>query len=156
MDYKKLSRYPAITPETVSAPKRRRGRPSLAVSTDTFNSLLVISQDNIYGLYMRGVIDGSTILAFRDAMFTAIGHQPEILRLHLTGITDISDIGVNHLLTTARVAAIMHVKLDVVLVGALKTMMEESGLLELIKSPSISVEAPPEAILHPAQIRKAA
>lgn len=156
MDYKKLSSYSATTPETSRVLRRRRGRPSLAVSRDTFYSLLVVSQENIYALHLRGVIDGSTILAFRDAMFTAIGRQPEMLRLHMTGITDISDIGVNHLLTAARVAAIMHVKLDVIVVGAIKMMMEESGLLQLVMSPPITFEAPPEAILHPVQIRKAA
>ena len=95
VDYKKLGSYAVSSPEPAPIKKRRRGRPSLHVSEDAFKSLLIASRDGIYELHICGVIDGTTVLAFREVMFSAIGRRPRILRLMLNDIDDISDVGIS-------------------------------------------------------------
>jgi anti-anti-sigma regulatory factor len=156
VDYKKLGSYAVSTPEPAPIKKRRRGRPSLHVSEDTFKSLLIASRDGLYELHIRGVIDGTTVLAFREVMFSAIGRQPRILRLMLNEIDDISDVGISNLVTTARVAAMMQVGIEVVATGRVHDILSTSGLLELIQHPVISVTAPVRSLEEPVPMRRAA
>ena len=142
MDYKKLGSYAVSTPEPAPIKKRRRGRPSLHVSEDAFKSLMIASRDGLYELHIRGVIDGTTVLAFREVMFSAIGRQPRVLRLMLSEIDDISDVGISNLVTTARVAAMMQVGIEVVATGRVHDILSSSGLLDLIQHPVVSVTAP--------------
>jgi anti-anti-sigma regulatory factor len=93
-------------------------------------------------LHIRGVIDGTTVLAFREVMFSAIGRQPRVLRLMLSEIDDISDVGISNLVTTARVAAMMQVGIEVVATGRVHDILSSSGLLDLIQHPVVSVTAP--------------
>lgn len=139
MDYKKLGSYAVSSSEPAPIRKRRRGRPSLQVSEDAFKSLLIASRDGLYELHIRGVIDGTTVLAFREVMFSAIGRQPRVLRLMLNDIDDISDVGISNLVTTARVAAMMQVGIEVVAVGRIYDMLSSSGLLDLIQHPAVAV-----------------
>jgi anti-anti-sigma regulatory factor len=156
VDYKKLGSYAVSSPEPAPIKKRRRGRPSLHVSEDAFKSLLIASRDGIYELHIRGVIDGTTVLAFREVMFSAIGRQPRILRLMLNDIDDISDVGISNLVTTARVAAMMQVGIEVVAIGRVHEMMSTSGLLELIQHPAVSVTSPARESVEAVPLRRAA
>ena len=156
VDYKKLGSYAVSSPEPAPIKKRRRGRPSLHVSEDAFKSLLIASRDGIYELHIRGVIDGTTVLAFREVMFSAIGRQPRILRLMLSDIDDISDVGISNLVTTARVAAMMQVGIEVVAIGRVHEMMSTSGLLDLIQHPAVSVTSPARESVEAVPLRRAA
>lgn len=156
VDYKKLGSYAVSSPEPAPIKKRRRGRPSLHVSEDAFKSLLIASRDGIYELHIRGVIDGTTVLAFREVMFSAIGRQPRILRLMLNDIDDISDVGINNLVTTARVAAMMQVGIEVVAIGRVHEMMATSGLLDLIQHPAVTVTSPARESVEAVPLRRAA
>lgn len=156
VDYKKLGAYAVSSPEPAPIKKRRRGRPSLHVSEDAFKSLLIASRDGIYELHIRGVIDGTTVLAFREVMFSAIGRQPRILRLMLSDIDDISDVGISNLVTTARVAAMMQVGIEVVAIGRVHEMMSTSGLLDLIQHPAVTVTSPARESVEAAPLRRAA
>lgn len=156
VDYKKLGSFAVSPSEPATVRKRRRGRPSLQVSEDSFKSLLIASRDGLYELHIRGVIDGTTVLAFREVMFSAIGRQPRVLRLMLNEIDDISDVGISNLVTTARVAAMMQVGIEVVATGRVHDMLSTSGLLDLIQNPSITVKAPVQSVDEVIQIRKAA
>ena len=126
------------------------------VSEDAFKSLLIASRDGIYELHIRGVIDGTTVLAFREAMFSAIGRQPRILRLMLNDIDDISDVGISNLVTTARVAAMMQVGIEVVAIGRVHEMMSTSGLLDLIQHPAVTVTSPARESVEAVPLRRAA
>jgi len=156
VDYKKLGSYAVSSPEPAPIIRRRRGRPSLHVSEDSFKSLLIASQDGIYELHIRGVIDGTTVLAFREVMFSAIGRQPRVLRLMLNDIDDISDVGISNLVTTARVAAMMQVGIEVVAIGRVHDMLSTSGLLELIQHPVVSVTAAVRETAGAIPLRRAA
>ncbi len=156
VDYKKLGSYAVSSPEPAPIKKRRRGRPSLHVSEDAFKSLLIASRDGIYELHIRGVIDGTTVLAFREVMFSAIGRQPRILRLMLNDIDDISDVGISNLVTTARVAAMMQVGIEVVAIGRVHEMMATSGLLDLIQHPAVTVTSPARESAEAVPLRRAA
>jgi len=156
VDYKKLGSYAVSSPEPAPIKKRRRGRPSLHVSEDAFKSLLIASRDGIYELHIRGVIDGTTVLAFREVMFSAIGRKPRILRLMLNDIDDISDVGISNLVTTARVAAMMQVGIEVVAIGRVHEMMSTSGLLDLIQHPAVSVTSPARESVEAVPLRRAA
>jgi len=156
VDYKKLGSYAVSSPEPAPIKKRRRGRPSLHVSEDAFKSLLIASRDGIYELHIRGVIDGTTVLAFREVMFSAIGRQPRILRLMLNDIDDISDVGISNLVTTARVAAMMQVGIEVVAIGRVHEMMSTSGLLDLIQDPAVRVTSPARESVEAVPLRRAA
>ncbi len=156
VDYKKLGSYAVSSPEPAPIRKRRRGRPSLQVSEDSFKSLLIASRDGLYELHIRGVIDGTTVLAFREVMFSAIGRQPRVLRLMLNEIDDISDVGISNLVTTARVAAMMQVGIEVVATGRVHDMLSTSGLLDLIQKPSVQVTAPERTIEEAVPLRRAA
>jgi len=156
VDYKKLGSYAVSSPEPAPIKKRRRGRPSLHVSEDAFKSLLIASRDGIYELHIRGVIDGTTVLAFREVMFSAIGRQPRILRLMLNDIDDISDVGISNLVTTARVAAMMQVGIEVVAIGRVHEMMSTSGLLDLIQRPAVTVTSPARESVEAVPVRRAA
>lgn len=156
VDYKKLGSYAVSSPEPAPIKKRRRGRPSLHVSEDAFKSLLIASRDGIYELHIRGVIDGTTVLAFREVMFSAIGRQPRILRLMLSDIDDISDVGISNLVTTARVAAMMQVGIEVVAIGRVHEMMSTSGLLDLIQHPAVTVTSPARGSVEAVPLRRAA
>ncbi|MFZ4781969.1 MAG: STAS domain-containing protein [Armatimonadaceae bacterium] len=126
------------------------------VSEDAFKSLLIASRDGIYELHIRGVIDGTTVLAFREVMFSAIGRQPRILRLMLNDIDDISDVGISNLVTTARVAAMMQVGIEVVAIGRVHEMMSTSGLLDLIQHPAVTVTSPARESVEAVPLRRAA
>jgi anti-anti-sigma factor len=128
----------------------------LHVSEDAFKSLLIASRDGIYELHIRGVIDGTTVLAFREVMFSAIGRQPRILRLMLNDIDDISDVGISNLVTTARVAAMMQVGIEVVAIGRVHEMMSTSGLLDLIQHPAVTVTSPARESVEAVPLRRAA
>jgi anti-anti-sigma regulatory factor len=156
VDYKKLGSYAVSSPEPAPIKKRRRGRPSLHVSEDAFKSLLIASRDGIYELHIRGVIDGTTVLAFREVMFSAIGRQPRILRLMLNDIDDISDVGISNLVTTARVAAMMQVGIEVVAIGRVHEMMSTSGLLDLIQHPAVTVTSAARESVEAVPLRRAA
>ena len=156
VDYKKLGSYAVSSPEPAPIKKRRRGRPSLHVSEDAFKSLLIASRDGIYELHIRGVIDGTTVLAFREVMFSAIGRQPRILRLMLSDIDDISDVGISNLVTTARVAAMMQVGIEVFAIGRVHEMMSTSGLLDLIQHPAVTVTSPARESVEAVPLRRAA
>ena len=156
VDYKKLGSYAVSSPDPAPIKKRRRGRPSLHVSEDAFKSLLIASRDGIYELHIRGVIDGTTVLAFREVMFSAIGRQPRILRLMLSDIDDISDVGISNLVTTARVAAMMQVGIEVVAIGRVHEMMSTSGLLDLIQHPAVTVTSPARESVEAVPLRRAA
>lgn len=156
VDYKKLGSYAVSSPEPAPIKKRRRGRPSLHVSEDAFKSLLIASRDGIYELHIRGVIDGTTVLAFREVMFSAIGRRPRILRLMLNDIDDISDVGISNLVTTARVAAMMQVGIEVVAIGRAHEMMSTSGLLDLIQHPAVTVTSPARESVEAVPLRRAA
>lgn len=156
VDYKKLGSYAVSSPEPAPIKKRRRGRPSLHVSEDAFKSLLIASRDGIYELHIRGVIDGTTVLAFREVMFSAIGRQPRILRLMLNDIDDISDVGISNLVTTARVAAMMQVGIEVVAIGRVHEMMSTSGLLDLIQHPAVTVTSPARESVEAVPLPRAA
>ena len=156
VDYKKLGSYAVSTPEPAAIKKRRRGRPSLHVPEDAFKSLLIASRDGLYELHIRGVIDGTTVLAFREVMFSAIGRQPRVLRLMLDEIDDISDVGISNLVTTARVAAMMQVGIEVVAAGRVHEILSTSGLLDLIQHPTVSVTAPVRSFEEVVPIRRAA
>ena len=156
VDYKKLGSYAVSSPDPAPIKKRRRGRPSLHVSEDAFKSLLIASRDSIYELHIRGVIDGTTVLAFREVMFSAIGRQPRILRLMLSDIDDISDVGISNLVTTARVAAMMQVGIEVVAIGRVHEMMSTSGLLDLIQHPAVTVTSPARESVEAVPLRRAA
>jgi anti-anti-sigma regulatory factor len=156
VDYKKLGSYAVSSPEPAPIKKRRRGRPSLQVSEDTFKSLLIASRDGLYELHIRGVIDGTTVLAFREVMFSAIGRQPRVLRLMLNEIDDISDVGISNLVTTARVAAMMQVGIEVIATGRVYDMLSTSGLLDLIQHPSVAVTTPIRTVEEVAPLRRAA
>jgi len=156
VDYKKLGSYAVSSPEPAPIRKRRRGRPSLHVSEETFKSLLIASRDGIYELHIRGVIDGTTVLAFREVMFSAIGRQPRVLRLMLNEIIDISDVGISNLVTTARVAAMMQVGIEVVAMGHVQDMLSTSGLLELIQHPAVTIRSPARESVDTVPLRRAA
>ena len=156
VDYKKLGSYAVSSPEPAPIKKRRRGRPSLQVSEDSFKSLLIASRDGLYELHIRGVIDGTTVLAFREVMFSAIGRQPRVLRLMLNEIDDISDVGISNLVTTARVAAMMQVGIEVIATGRVHDMLSTSGLLDLIQHPSVAVTTPIRTVEEVAPLRRAA
>ena len=126
------------------------------VSEDAFKSLLIASRDGIYELHIRGVIDGTTVLAFREVMFSAIGRQPRILRLMLNDIDDISDVGISNLVTTARVAAMMQVGIEVVAIGRVHEMMSTSGLLDLIQHPAVTVTSPARESVEAVPLPRAA
>jgi len=89
-------------------------------------------------------------------MFSAIGRQPRILRLMLNDIDDISDVGISNLVTTARVAAMMQVGIEVVAIGRVHEMMSTSGLLDLIQRPAVTVTSPARESVEAVPLRRAA
>ena len=89
-------------------------------------------------------------------MFSAIGRQPRVLRLMLNEIIDISDVGISNLVTTARVAAMMQVGIEVVAMGHVQDILSTSGLLDLIQHPAVTITSPARESVDTVPLRRAA
>ena len=74
----------------------------------------------------------------------------------LNDIVDISDVGISNLVTTARVAAMMQVGIEVVSTGRVHDMLSTSGLLDLIQHPSVTVTTPVRTSEEAVPLRRAA
>ena len=70
--------------------------------------------------------------------------------------TTISDVGISNLVTTARVAAMMQVGIEVVAIGRVHEMMSTSGLLDLIEYPAVTVTSPARESVEAVPLRRAA
>jgi ABC-type transporter Mla MlaB component len=79
-------------------------------------------------LVMSGTLDLSTVLPFRDAVFTAIGAKPPHLVVDMTRIKNVDVAGISALVTAGRVAKLMKVSFSVLPSSSLKVLMEETRM----------------------------
>ncbi len=79
-------------------------------------------------LRVSGTLDLSTVLAFRDAVFTAIGKKPLDLFVDVTGLRDADISGISALVTAGRVARLMKVPFAVSPSPFLKPLLEDAGI----------------------------
>jgi anti-anti-sigma factor len=83
-------------------------------------------------LHVYGLLDLTTILPFRDALFTALGERPAHIELDLTGIRGFDAAGVSTLTTVMRVAATVRVPIQIVPSPELRDLLEETRLSRVL------------------------
>ena len=88
-------------------------------------------------------LDLSTVLPFREAVFAVLGARPSSLLLELSGVSTIDSTGVSALLTIVRVAGMVNVPVRVIPSGALRTVLEATGLHLQVPLLLVGVEATP-------------
>ncbi|MES2464876.1 MAG: STAS domain-containing protein [Armatimonadota bacterium] len=96
--------------------------PELRVHQDTDGSGRVTLQ-------VSGILDISTVLPFRDTVFTAIGNKPLHLTVDATRLRDMDVAGVSALVTARRVAQLMKVPFTVMPSPSLEALLEDTGIL---------------------------
>ena len=79
-------------------------------------------------LVVAGTLDVSTVLPFRDAVFTAIGKKPLNLVIDVTRLLDADISGISSLVTAGRVARLMKVPFSVSPSPFLKALLEDTGI----------------------------
>jgi anti-anti-sigma factor len=79
-------------------------------------------------LMVSGTLDLSTVLPFRDAVFTAIGQKPIHLVVDVVRVSALDVAGISALVTASRVANLMKVPLSVSPSPSLKALLEETGI----------------------------
>ena len=110
----------------------RRGRPTVAVSPALFSVVREYPGDGVLVLKARGRLDLNTVLAFRDAVFGALGERPARLVLDLTGVSAVEPSGISSIVTLARVASLVKVPVDLVPSPAFSALMAQTGLVRLL------------------------
>lgn len=95
-------------------------------------------EDEGIRLILRGSLDLASVLAFRETAFTVLGARPPRFYIDLSALPlpDIS--GLNALVTIARVARLVDVRLCLVVSCPLKRLMEQTGLIRMV-----TLETPP-------------
>lgn len=83
-------------------------------------------------LHVSGTLDLSTVLPFRDSVFTAIGNRPPLLVLDITRLNQVDVAGISALVTTGRVARLMNVPFSVSPSPSLKSLLQETGLYRTV------------------------
>lgn len=116
----------------------RRGRPSATVPAGVFSCTSEPVQDGGVALRFKGRLDMNTVLAFRDAVFTAIGERPQWLLLDLTRITQLEPAGISNLVTAARVAGLTHIPVHFAVPPDLAGLFRDTGLDRLLTAPPVS------------------
>ncbi len=79
-------------------------------------------------LMVSGTLDLSTVLPFRDAVFTAIGNKPMHLMVDVVRVSTLDVAGISALVTASRVANLMNVPFSVSASPSLKQLLEETGI----------------------------
>jgi anti-anti-sigma regulatory factor len=101
------------------------------VESDSRSELRVQYRDGGSGsvtLLVSGILDLSTVLPFRDAVFTAIGNRPRRLVVDVAQLGDADVAGISALVTAGRVARLMNVPFFVAPSPSLKSLLEETGI----------------------------
>lgn len=110
----------------------RRGRPPARVAPSLFQHSVERATDGNVLARFRGSIDVNSTLAFRDAVFTAMGECTGTLICDLSQIVHLDTNGISHLITTARVASLTGVELEFRLSPTLEALFSETGLARLL------------------------
>ena len=113
--------------ETIDLPRGRRGRPSAAVSPHLL-SIERVKDGTVVALHVRGQLDLNSVLAFRDAVFSALGERPEQLTVDLLELRALDSAGISALVTVARVAGLVRTDLKLVPTPRFRTLLIETGL----------------------------
>jgi anti-anti-sigma regulatory factor len=79
-------------------------------------------------LVVAGTLNVTTVLPFRDAVFTAIGKKPLNLVIDVTSLRDADISGISSLVTAGRVAQLMKVPFSVSPSPFLKALLEDTGI----------------------------
>ena len=113
--------------ETIERPRARRGRPPAIVSPHLL-AVERIKDGTVLTLHVTGQLDLNTVLTFRDAIFSAMGEQPEQLTLDLTDLRALDSAGISALVTVARVAGLVRTDLTLVPAPRFRELLIETGL----------------------------
>ena len=108
----------------------RRGRPPAIVSPQ----LLSVTRSERLGcltLHLRGQLDLTTVLTFRDMVFSAMGEGHEALVLDLTDIMVLDSAGISALVTASRVAKMVGRGLRLIPSPRFEALLIETGLNQL-------------------------
>ncbi len=113
----------------------RRGRPTASVP----DHLLSVGQswqpDRGLLLTVRGRLDVNTVLAFRDAVFSALGEHPRQLILDIRPLLLVEATGIATLVTLSRVAKLMKIPCEIQPSPELDAVFRETGLDRLMSAP---------------------
>lgn len=132
--------------EVVFSPPRR-GRPTAFASPDQLSVTRSLASDGTLFLRFQGRLDINTVLAFRDAAFSALGERPSQLILDLSQLYVVESTGISALVTLARVAQLIGVGLDLVPSSDLDEIFTSTGLKRLMMGTSLSGDAIARKIL---------
>lgn len=116
--------------ETIERPRGRRGRPPAIVSPHLL-SVERVKDGTVVTLLVRGQLDLNSVLTFRDAVFSAMGEQPEQLTIDLSELRNLDNSGVSALVTVARVANLVRTDLRLVPTPRFRSLLIETGLQRL-------------------------
>ncbi|MBC8103157.1 MAG: STAS domain-containing protein [Cytophagales bacterium] len=108
------------TPRSAPNPASEGGLSELRLQQEREKDTLV--------LRVSGALDLSTILPFRDAVFTAIGQKPGALVIDLTNIQELDIAAISSLVTAGRVAGLMKVPFSIIPSAQFHTLLSETGL----------------------------
>jgi anti-sigma B factor antagonist len=98
-------------------------QPYLTVTTENR------ADESLTIVYAVGDLDLATVLPFRDAAFTAIGHKPKRLILDMSGLDRLDITGLNTLLTVGRVARLVKIAVTVRPSPRLRALLQVTGLV---------------------------
>jgi len=111
----------------------RRGRPPARVAPSLLQHSIETRADGMVQARFRGSIDVNSALAFRDAVFTAMGECGGTLVCDLSQIVHVDTSGISHLITIARVASLTGVQLEFRLSPTLEALFSDTGLARLLQ-----------------------
>lgn len=83
-------------------------------------------------LTIQGDLDAESIPSFRDQAFTAIGLRPDILLLDMTGVPFVDTAGLAALVTVARVALRVQVRVMARPAPHLRRVLHVTGLTRIL------------------------
>ena len=113
----------------------RRGRPTAQVPAHLLSVGQSWQPDESLLLTVQGRLDVNTVLAFRDAVFSALGERPTRLVLDLSLLQLVEAAGVATLVTLSRVAQLMSIPCEIQLSPELGILFKETGLDRLMDTP---------------------
>ncbi|MFY7953816.1 MAG: STAS domain-containing protein [Armatimonadaceae bacterium] len=119
--------------ESIVFARPRRGRPPAKVAPSLFQHSVEPGTGDTVVVRFHGSIDANSALAFREAVFTAMGRCSKTLLCDLCQIVHVDTSGISHLITVARVASLTGVKLEFQLSPTLEALFSDTGLSRLLR-----------------------
>jgi anti-anti-sigma factor len=127
----------------------RRGRPPARVAPTLLQHSVDCIDGKAVAVRFHGSLDNNSALAFRDAVFSAMGRSDGVLDCDLGNIVHIDTSGISHLITSARVAALTGVELRFRLSVVLESLFQETGLQRLLHPEPVRGDQIARRILEP-------